>query len=70
MNLKELCDRYITLRFFGYRLAVRAMREANQHKLEFWKKFKKLYPETELLTTFSYNKEKGTVTVDLKINSA
>jgi hypothetical protein len=49
VNLCDLRDKYILLRYFGYRLALRATRDANKCRDEFWKKVKELYPETAMM---------------------
>jgi hypothetical protein len=49
VNLCDLRDKYILLRYFGYRLALRATRDANKCRDEFWKKVNELYPETAMM---------------------
>jgi hypothetical protein len=44
-GLAILRDRYVLLRYFGYKLAARASTESERLRGEFWAKLRELYPE-------------------------
>jgi hypothetical protein len=43
----KLRDRYVMLRYFGYRLALKAAIRSERYSREFWDQVAELYPETE-----------------------
>lgn len=52
---ETLRDRYVKLRYFGYKPALRAAGAAARIEAEFWRDVRELYPELGINTRISLN---------------
>ena len=61
--MSELRELYVKVRWFGYKLAVKASEQAEDARSEFWKQVYALYPILKKQHKISYDQYAGSVKV-------